>query len=412
MNNTKKYFSLVQNRIAELQRELESVRSQRSHTNQIGIIKKCQLREEFLTNKIAHLSKLTDLPMLILLTNLSDEHIQQLQDEQKIPEGEDASYLIKRLGLENLHNYVKQPKIVTTSHIKDAFIRDFDSMDEFLSMNESNLEMTNRRSELYGNGLKGNLSYLQISYDEKMLNLDAAKLDKLVAQANADFDLETLREIAAVNANPSKKLSPEFILKHSQKVLAVNPEMKKTLKKLTKKKWFGWASKWLPSKASKEEVQFMNALNTYYNNHPVANELDVPSNGLLSGSEEQLEAFVKQVQSKCKIRQNQIFARRNHINISRKAVLKQISNLDNEQKALKERFVSLMRSKTNFLPNSFQDQVWNERNLKESCMREDCYLEEKELIGELTRLLGGTELATVKQQNNEATVGKQKILVA
>lgn len=408
MNNTKKYFSLVENRIAELQEELASVQTRRLHSTQANTVRKCQLREDFLSNKISYLSKLKDLPMVVLLSNLSDEQIKQLQSEQKIPEGADASYLIRKLGLEKVATFVKQPKIVTMNHIKDAFINDFDSMDAFLSMNARNIEIINHRNKLYGSGLDGSLSYLQLSHDERKLNADAAKVDELVDQANEDFDLETLKEIAAISVNPKQKLSVEFILKHSQKVLAGNPGMEKAIKKLNRRKWFGWARKWLPQKANKLDRQFMEALNAYYTNHPIADNLDVSSVGLLESNEEQLKEFVDKIQARCRIRQNQIYARRISINNSRKEVLAQIADLEKEQKTLRTKFVSLMRDKTNFLPKTFQEQIWTERDLKESCMKEDCYLEEKRLIAELTRLLDHTEMAVVRQ-NRTATIDSPKV---
>lgn len=413
MYNAKKYFSLVTDRITMLQEELKSVQTQRLHSTEIDTIRKCQLKEDFISAKINYLKKLEDLPLVILFSNLSDEQTKELQQEGKIPTGEDGSYLIKSLGLEKLSKFIQQPKIVTMSHIKDSFINDFDGMDEFLSMNQRNIEMMKKRDELQGTRLDGSLSYLKISHDERNLKNDNEKLEALISQSNEDFDLETLKEIAAISRNPNQKLPLDFILKHSQRVLAGNPLMEKTIKRLSRRKWFTWANKWLPKKANKDDIQFIEALNTYYNNHSIASELNVSSANLFDKDDVELEEFVEQIQTKCRIRKNQLSARKNQINISKKFVLKQIRNLFDEQAKLKEQFVALIRTKTSFLPKSFQDQIWNERDLKESCIREACYLEEKNLVTELTNLLQDKTLATVEENKLETIESpKSKQLVA
>ncbi len=414
MENTEKYFSLVSDRIVELQEELKSVQKKKENSTHTKTIERYQLEEDFITKKIAYLSRLVNLPTLILISNLTEEQVEELRRDKKIPEDQDASYLIHAFGLKNLQSFIEQPKIVTMSHIKDAFIGDFDALADFLSMQQRNLEIIGQREKLYGVGLNKEMSYLKLSHEERKLNLDEENTNTLIGQADNDFNLQDLREISELIANSNKRLPIEFIQKHSEKVVKENPDMKKVVKRLSRKRWFGWMDKFLPNRRRKREKEFMDSLVAYYDNSSVAADLDIVSNDLFYKSDEELVEFTTQVQKRCRIRRNQIVARRNHINISKQVILNKIRVLESEQNSLKDNFTSLIRTKTSFLPKSFQEQIWKEPNLKQSCMNEACYLEEKQLIEKLTNLLKGqatTSLTTIS--NNIVEVNpKVKQLVA
>lgn len=387
MIDTQNYFSFVKNRILELQEELQKVKQKKEFSTKSKNVQRYQLEEDFINRKIAYLRNLVDLPMLLLLSNLTAEQLNNLRIKGLIPANEDGTYLIKKMGLEKLGAFVKKTKIVTVYHVKDAFIDDFKTLSTLISMNERNLELTNLKNRLYGTELNDENTYLRIRNDENQLSLDAAKLDKLVSQANEDFNFETIREISVLFRKPYKKLSKEFILKHSEKIIERNPKMKKVVKKLTRKKLFSWINKLFVSKRNKNEDKFMDALVEYYSDNFVANTLGISTVGLFSKSTKELSRFTSQIQMECKIRSNEINARREDINNSKKRVLKQIKDFDEEQNLLKQNFIFLVQSKVKYFPRYFQDQLWNEPYLKDSCMNEACYLEEKRLIEELINQL-------------------------
>lgn len=411
MKNTQKYFSLVSDRINDLQRELKDLQRKIGQTSSINEIKRYQLEADFIKKKINYLNKIVNLPMLLLISNLSQEQVKEMQQEGKIPAGEGKDYLIKAFGLENLRAYISEPKIVSLYSIKDAFLDDFDAMSNLLAMNQRNLELANHRNRLYGIGLNGEVTYLQLSHDEKALNVEAAKVDKTVAKAQEDYNLETLKELSSLINNPNQKLSNDFILRHSKKVLATNPEMKKIIKKLTRKKLFGGLSRFFPTKRNKNEQKFMDAINSYYEQDTTLQELGIITGPLFNQSEIGLENLEEQIQRKCRSKKSTITAKRNHINLSRRETLRQIHEFEAEQKQVKKRFISLVSEKTYF-PKFFHDQLWNEPDLKSSLMQEACYLEEKKLIEELTSLLNGQASITLMPVQEVYEQGKLKRFVA
>ena len=412
MKNTQKYFSLVSDRINDLQEELKDLQRKQGQISTISEIKRYQLEADFIKRKIRYLSRMVNLPMLLLISNLSQEQIEEMQQEGKIPAGQGTDYLIKSFGLENLRAYINEPKIVPLYSIKDAFLDDFDAMSDLLAMNQRNLELTNHRNRLYGIGLNGEVTYLQLSHDEKALNVEAAKVDKTVTRAQEDYNLETLKELSSLVNNPNQKLSNDFILRHSKKVLATNPEMKKIIKKLTRKKLFGGLSRFFPAKRNKDEQKFMDAINSYYEKDTTLQEFGIITSPLFNQSEMGLENLTEQIQRKCRSKRSTIAAKRNHINISRRETLRQIHEFEAEQKQVKKSFISLVSEKTNYFPRFFHDQLWNEPDLKSSLMQEACYLEEKRLIEELTSLLNGQATVTLIPVQAVDTKEKVKELVA
>ena len=50
----------------------------------------------------------------------------------------------------------------------------------------------------------------------------------------------------------------------------------------------------------------------------------------------------------------------------------------------KKSFISLLKSKTNFLPKLFSEQLWNEPNLKDSLIKVSCIEEEKTIINNIS----------------------------
>ena len=83
MKNTQKYFSLVSDRINDLQEELKDLQRKQGQISTISEIKRYQLEADFIKRKIRYLSRMVNLPMLLLISNLSQEQIEEMQQEGK-----------------------------------------------------------------------------------------------------------------------------------------------------------------------------------------------------------------------------------------------------------------------------------------------------------------------------------------
>lgn len=409
MKSVDQYFSIVDDRIEELKRKLEIAKHKSNYTSSPRAYRRHRLECEMLERKINYLKKLTKLPLLYAIENLPAEDLAKLQ----LSESGSKEELIKLFQLEKLSKYAKSPKIVTLAYIKDAFMGDFDAMLSLLEMNQKNHELTNKKQKLYGVGLDGSNSYLKVSFDERALNRDEKKIEDAIAEMENSFNMTSLREIYGYMHNKDQKLSYEFILKHSDKILAKNPEMEKTIKKLKRKKHFGWLNRILPLKRNKEEHKFMAAILDYYNNNDAINTLGISSVNIFDMSDKELREFVKYTKGQSAKKRLDIANRRNKIAEARKEVLRQVQACNLEQDQERKRFVDLVHTKTNFLPKMFEEQLWNEPALKDSILLESCYLEEKMIMEQLqSALQTAISPIEIRQLEQPKTVAKEKKLVA
>ncbi len=381
MKSVNQYFSVVTDRIEELQRKLEIAQHKKMST------KNPKLECEMLERKINYLRKLENLPLLFAIENLRAEDLRKLHLPQQLPEDCTKEQLIQLFHLEGLAKWTKSPKIVTLAYMKDAFMDDLDAMATLLDLNQRNFELRDQKQKLYGVGLDGSNSYLKISFDEKSLNRDENVLENAIREVEEKFSMSSLREVYCYMHNTQTKLPYEFIEKYQEQVVANNPEMAKTVKKLKRQKHFSWLNKILPLKRSKAEHTFMAEVLNYYNNNQAAKTLGISTINIFDSNEKELREFVKYTKKQITRKRDVIAFRRAQIEEARKEVLQNIKDCEAAQNQERDTFVNLIRSKMTFHPKRFEEQLWNEPNLRDSFLLEACYLEDNRITEKLLEAL-------------------------
>ena len=137
MKTSEQYLSFVENRIKSLEAKLYNP----SIAN---------LEREFIEKKIRYLKKLTNLPLLLTINNLSDEELQVIQNKYGYSKDCAKTFLISLFELEPLAKFIEQPKTVTLGYMKEAIINDFDTMNSLIKLQSRNLEYENRKKNIMG----------------------------------------------------------------------------------------------------------------------------------------------------------------------------------------------------------------------------------------------------------------------
>jgi len=163
--------------------------------------------------------------------------------------------------------------------------------------------------------------------------------------------------------------------------------MAKTVKKLKRQKHFSWLNKILPLKRSKAEHTFMAEVLNYYNNNQAAKTLGISTINIFDSNEKELREFVKYTKKQITRKRDVIAFRRAQIEEARKEVLQNIKDCEAAQNQERDTFVNLIRSKMTFHPKRFEEQLWNEPNLRDSFLLEACYLEDNRITEKLLEAL-------------------------
>ncbi len=408
MKSVDQYFSIVTDRMEELQKKLEIAQHKKNYSKGKKSYQRHQLECDMLEKKINYLKRIENLPLLLAIENLPVEELAKLNLSQKLPEGCSKEQLIQLFHLEGLAKWVKSPKIVTLAYMKDAFMGDLDTMATLLELNQRNFELREQKQKLYGVGLDGSNSYLKISFDEKALNRQEETIEAAANEIQQNFNMTSLREVYCYMHNTQSKLSYEFIEKYGDQVIKSNPEMAKTVKRLKHKKHFKWLNKILPLKRNKDEHAFMNAVLNYYNHNKAAEALGIATINVFDMNERELREFVKYTKRQIARKREGIAFKREQIFEARKEVLQQIKDCESIQNQKREIFVNLIRSKTTFHPKRFEEQLWNEPNLRDSIILESCYLEDKMITEQLMEAL---KVITTPIEVKQLEPAKEKIAV-
>lgn len=368
MELSEQYLSFVSNRIHSLKQNLKNQKLPR-------------LEQELLEGRIAYLKRLTNLPLLITIMNMSDQELEEIATKYGECTGDPKKFLIELFELEQLDALIRQPKHVTLEYIKEAIITDFDTMTTLIELQSRNFEYERKKQALYGIGLDGSISYLQLSHDEKNLHQHVEQIESAILDSSQNFDLETLKELRSYQTNRKKTLSIDFILKHQEKV-EQNPKLRKLAKKLTKKGILGKIDKFLPFR-KKREQQYLNAVLENYQNSNSLSALGIINQDITSMNEHQIRSLIKRIKKQTTYHRNKINEAQIKIKESKTHIFQKIKEYEALQEQDKKRFMELLATKINYLPRIFQDQIWNEPNFKESLIRLACYMEEKSLVEQL-----------------------------
>ncbi len=368
MELSEQYLSFVINRIHSLKQSLE---------NQ----KLSKLEQELLEGKIAYLKRLTNLPLLMTIINMSSQKLDEIATKYGNYSGDPKEFLIGLFQLEQLDTLIRQPKHVTLEYIKEAIITDFDIMTTLIELQNRNFEYEGKKQALYGVGLDGSISYLQLSHDERMLHQHEEHIESAILDASKSFDLETLKELRNYQINRKKPLSIDFILKHKEKV-EKDPKLKKITRRLTRKGILGKLDRLLPFRRKREQKYLNAILEDYKNNHSLS-ILGISNQDVTTMNDHQIRSLTKRIKKQTTYHRNKINEGKTRIKTSKMFIFQKVKEYENLQEQDKKRFMELLATKTNYLPKIFQDQIWNEPNLKESLIRLACYMEEKSLIEQL-----------------------------
>lgn len=370
MNNTseQQYYSYVTNRIQALRAKLS-----RPSTS--------ALEKEFIESKIQYLRKLIDLPVLISIDHMTEDELQLVEKKYGT---RDRDFIVQLFGLEKLDAFVQKKKIIPLQYMKEDMVKDPEAMAKLIELHEANWAYNNRKQALQGVGLHGNPSCQQASFDEKNLNLRSVKVENAIKDANENFNVETLNEVVFYSTHRAKPLSDKFITKHMSKV-EKNPKMKKLADRLSGKGILGKLDKFLPGRREREK-EFLNAVIDSYNSSKTLTTLCIKKKDIRAMDEKYINALVRVIGNQATKIRGEIYAKRLEIQSSRSSVLDELSVCERNQKLLKKEFMSILSTKTKFLPRMFQDQIWAEPNLKDTLKIADCFKEEKEIIEALNKM--------------------------
>ncbi len=378
---TKHYFSLVSDRISELKtrlNELTELIDDLEYEDNKNLLERYKLELEFVKGKIKYLSEIEQLPLYISISSLSKADIIEMETKKNISFGE----LLGKLHIDKVASIVNKKKVVTLSYLKEAFMDDYDAILDLINMQNVNFVCSSKIRELYNSNEK---SMQQLGIAEKRLNRVQDKVNSDISKVSRDYDVVTIKEIKKYINNPNDKLSKEFILKHKDKILEMDPSMEKTINKLTRKDKFSFITKFLPKKRNKNEQKCLDKIVESYKNDTKLESLGIETNvDLFEMNGNKLKKFMKKLDKAINNKRQELKNVRDNINSTREVTLSEIKKLDLVKEDKKKKFISLIHSKCNFIPKMFEDQLWNEPDLKNSLIKVACLQEEKMLVQKLS----------------------------
>lgn len=379
MNYTQ-YFSIVTDRIKELQNELESIQNKKRLASE-----SLDLQEELLAHKINYLRRFTNLPVLAIIANMKEEELQYMESILNIPKEDIPSTLVRLFQLEDLTDLVNQPLTVTYSEIKDTLLEDYHSINTMISLQQQMFKGREIKANLYGTTLHQNPnSYSQILKDEKELDKKDEELEKAMNEVNTRYDKTALEQLRYYQNNPKQALSMDFILKHKDKVIKNNPKMEKLVNRLTSTGIKGKLSK-LAFFRKKNEQEFLNAVIATYQSDNVLSSLGIEEINAFEIDEEYLNLLPQYTTLKIEEERNLISEKKDALKKKKRALLEQIELFDHLEANLKEKFDTILKEKIDYLPlKRIKDQMWYDPNLKDSIITEACLQEQRMLMRKLT----------------------------
>lgn len=381
MNTQTEYFSIVSNRINELKSRLLQVENQLRVLNRNSKLRKqYSLEKEFLLRKINYLEKIINLPLFMFINSLSENEMSRIQS--KVDSSVDKNSLIALFGLNEISKNFGKSKVMTMAYIKDSFIDDYNFMTTLLDLHRRNFDLSNRKVMLCDEGTFGFQSFRELNQDEVKLHRFSNKLDNVSEMLRLDYSEETLREIYEYIKNPNKQLSQEFISRHRDRVSKLNSrngKLKSGISSLVRKVF--------NLKRNRKEEAFLNSIIESYKQDEAVRFLGLENIDFNTIKKSDLKAFPKKVRKQVLFKQNETARKIKENSESRSRTLKEFQKCDVKKRDYFNIFKSMLHSKCSYVPKIFEEQMWNEPDLKDSLIREACYLEESALVEEISRQL-------------------------
>jgi len=371
------YYSLVSDRISELENELESLMFDYNNETDVRVRNCLELEISVIKEKIKYLKDIELLPMYVALYSFKNIKIFDKITKEEVPFIE----VQHRLGLDKVREVMSRSKVTTLSYLKELFINDYQSMKDLLDLQGVNFMCSERVRDLYNNGEN---SIVQIGIRERQFSRLEVKTNLLISELERDYSFDTLKEINHYMRNDEEKLSVDFILKHQDKVISKYPEMAKMVKKLSSKDKFRFVTKFFKNKRNKNEEKFLNSVLEVYKNDNRLNSLGLSSSEDLLNNSNTIKKFIKKLNKKIASKKNDLNETRDNLSSARNSVMNEIRYYEALREDKKKSLISLLKSKTNFLPKMFGEQLWNEPCLKDSLIKVSCFDEENKLLDKIS----------------------------
>lgn len=396
-----RYCSLVSDRISELQKELSNLQVKANKEVNNDILAKLQLKMDVIRGKIKYLKSIELLPLYVSVSILKNAKIYDKVTNRYITFEDFQS----RLGLNNVREVMSRSKVTTLSYLKELFIDDYDSMYDLISLQNSNFILSEKIRTLYN---KGEKSIMMLGIKENKIIKLESKTNELIKDLESDYNIFTLKEINYLIRNSDVKLSREFILKHKDKVILNNPEMVKVVKTLEFSDKFKFISKFFKSKRNKYEDKFISSVKDFYLNDNRLSNLGLSSNKNMLDSYSSIREFTNNLNAKINSKRNEFKILKDTVKKLRATTMSEINKCESNKEEKKKQFMDLLKSKTNFLPKLFQEQLWNEPELKSSMIKLSCIKEEKVLLDKINSYNLPT-VSLVKDIENEPVKTNTKV---
>ena len=123
------YYSLVNERIVELKEQLKIVKqniidnnNKRNREDKNRLLQSYQLEKEFIEQKIHILEKLDDLPLYVIVHNLSEEQLRFVRtklNKNDCTLEEIRFYLMNKLGLQSIPSIIRRAEMPILSDVED-----------------------------------------------------------------------------------------------------------------------------------------------------------------------------------------------------------------------------------------------------------------------------------------------------
>lgn len=377
------YYSYVTDRIQALRAKLS-----RHSTNAV--------EKEILESKIKYLRKLVDLPVLIAINNMSEDELQMVEKKYGT---RDRDFIVHLYGLDELDSFVQKKKIIPLQYMKEEMVEDPETMAKLVQLHEANWDYQNRRQKLQGIGLNGDVSCQQLHQDAKNLDAYSSRVDKAIKDGRENFNANTLKELVSYHNKRSKSLPASFIAKHRSKI-EKDPKMKRLADRLAGKGVLGKLDKFLPGRKEREK-EFLDAVIDSYNKSKTLTTLCIKKKDIRDMSDKYIESLSRVIEKQGTKLRSEITNKRLEIQASRTSVLEQLKGCEAIQSNLKNQFMSLLSTKTKFLPKMFQEQIWAEPKLIDSLKIAACIKEERDIIEQLNKMQDGPVVPLKVASENE-----------
>lgn len=408
------YYSLVNERIVELKEQLKIVKqniidnnNKRNREDKNRLLQSYQLEKEFIEQKIHILEKLEDLPLYVIVHNLSEEQLRFVRtklNKNDCTLEEIRFYLMNKLGLQSIPSIIRRAEMPILSDVED-----YEVIARLISIQKRNGNFEQKKEDLtrmveipeelcypenYKIAEKGGktkpLYYHELEYLKRRIIAYEKKLNQTIIEISSDYRAEVLEEVSFYrdNFDTIESLSLEFIDFHMEKVISKFPEEKNRMHQLlkiatrdSKDSLFGIKEN---SRKRKERI-FLNCVLSYYKNNDVFTPLGIESENVLDLSELDFNRLMHIVEKEDEKRRSKLGELRVNIDIAEKSISETTENYDVLQEEQKKKFTELLEKHVGELSVPVINWIWGVSNLKTIFMNAHVDYEIQNLIYKLTK---------------------------